>query len=240
MTEKNYIFRLINIIYLIFVLQYLNGKIQYAPYPSGVFGSGKWNTICNDIEDWYSLADITKYSENLTIRYLHKAISNIIINLPKVKRNKSHYVYIKPLKRISQRTLRSMDVMNAECKNLTTNSGVIQHKQYSQNVKKNQTVSQRNETSNSNVHDQSIPYSTNVFNNNIQIRKLNNKPALKLQLRSGNKNVLDKCAKNNIVFDKVLCIKLERFDRENTHNLNNFKRKLRSSTNGLKHSHSKI
>ncbi|CAI6373015.1 unnamed protein product [Macrosiphum euphorbiae] len=206
---------------------YLNGKIQYAPYPSGVFGSGKWNTICNNIDDWYSLADITKYSKNIIIRYLHKAISNIIINLPKIKKNKSYYAYLKPLKSICQRSLRSMDVMNAECKNLITNSSVIQRKQYSQNVKKNQTkhgydstVSQINETSNPNVHghNQNISYSTNAFNNDFQIETLNNKPALKLQLRSGNKNVLDKWAKKNIVFDKVLCINLERCDQENTHN----------------------
>jgi len=227
MMGKKYIFRSTNIIYLIFVLQYLNGKIQYAPYPSGVFGSGKWNTICNNIDDWYSLADITKYSKNIIIRYLHKAISNIIINLPKIKKNKSYYAYLKPLKSICQRSLRSMDVMNAECKNLITNSSVIQRKQYSQNVKKNQTkhrydstVSQINETSNPNVHghNQNISYSTNAFNNDFQIETLNNKPALKLQLRSGNKNVLDKWAKKNIVFDKVLCINLERCDQENTHN----------------------
>ncbi|XP_016662978.1 uncharacterized protein LOC100574715 isoform X2 [Acyrthosiphon pisum] len=222
---------------------YTNGKIQYAPYPSGVFGPGKWNTICNDIDDWNSLADIIKYSKNKNIRYLHRAISNIIINLPKVIKNKSHYAYIKPLKSVCQRTLRSMDVMNAECKNVMTNSSVIQHKQYSQNVKKNQTkhtydstISQGNETSNPNVHDHNhnITYSTNVLNNNIQIGTLINNPALKLELGTCYKKVLDKCAKKNIVFDKVPCIKLERCDRENTHNLNNFKRKLRSSTNGTK------
>jgi len=237
MTEKNYIFRLTNIIYLIFVLQNSNGEFQYAPYPSGVFGSGKWNTICNDINDWYSLADLTEYSKNINIRYLHKAISDIMINLPLVQKNKFYYRYKNPLKRICERTLRSMNVMNAECKNLITNSSVIQHKQCSKNVKKNQTkhrydstVSQRNEISNPNVldHNQNISCSTNAFNNNIQIGTLNNKSALQLQLSGINKKLLDKCAKKNIVFDKELYIELERCDQEITRHLNSFKRKLRN------------
>lgn len=114
-------------------------------------------------------------------------------------KKKSYYSYIKP-----QRTLRSMYIMDAKCKNLITNSSVIQHKQYSHNVKENQTkhrydstVSQRNETSNVNVHGHN------------QIGTLNNKPALKLQLRSGN----SKCPKKNIVFDRVLCVKLKRCDQ---------------------------
>ncbi|KAL4083406.1 hypothetical protein QTP88_028727 [Uroleucon formosanum] len=164
-------------------------KIKYEPYPSGIFGPGKWNIICNNIDDWYSLADITGYSKNTRIRYLHKAISNIIINFPKAMKKKSYYSYIKP-----QRTLRSMYIMDAKCKNLITNSSVIQHKQYSHN---DSTVSQRNETSNVNVHGHN------------QIGTLNNKPALKLQLRSGN----SKCPKKNIVFDRVLCVKLKRCDQ---------------------------
>jgi len=127
--------------------------------------------------------------------------------------------------------------MDAECKKLITNSNVIQHKQYSKTVEKNQTkhrydltVSQKNETSNLNVHgqNQNISYSTTVFNNNIEIQTSNNKPASKLQL---SKNM---CLIKNLKFDKKLCIKLERCDRENTQSLNNFSRKLRSSTNGTK------
>lgn len=222
----------------------VNEKITYEPYPSGVFGSGKWNTICNNIDNWYSLADITEYSKNINIRHLHKAISNIIINLPKVKKNKSHYAYIKPNKpkSICPRTLRSTVAMYAECKQLITNSGVVQQKQYCQNDIENQTkhrysssISRRNETKiNINVQNQNqnISYSTNVFKNNInQIEKSNNKTALKLQLRSNNEKVVDKYVKKITEYDSALCVNIKHCDQENNHHLNNLKRKLRSSTN---------
>ncbi|XP_022169070.1 uncharacterized protein LOC111032902 [Myzus persicae] len=207
----------------------VHGKIPYKPYPSGVFGSGKWNTICDNIDDWYSLADITEYSKNINIRYLHKAISNIIVNLPKVKKNKCCYVYIKPLRSICTRSLRSMDVINAECKKLITNSSFIQHKQFSQHVIENQTKHRCDST---NVYDQNqnISYSTNVANDDIsQSEKLHNKTDLKLQ-RSGNERVIGKYVQNNIEFERVLCINIERCDLQIPHHLKTFKRKIRSST----------
>jgi len=126
--------------------------------------------------------------------------------------------------------------MDAE-KKLIPNSSVIQHKQSPQNVIENQTkhrydstVSQRNKMSNLNIHDQSqnISYSTNVFNNDIiQVGKLNNQTTLKLRLRSGNGKVL------GIEYEDVFRVNTEYCDQENNH-LNNFKRKLRSSTNETK------
>ncbi|CAI6365985.1 unnamed protein product [Macrosiphum euphorbiae] len=221
-----------------------HGKIPCEPYPSAVFGSGKWNTICNNIDNWNSLADTTEYSKNVNVRYLHKEISNIIINLPKVKKKKSLYVYIKPnrpLRSICSRTLRSMGVMDAE-KKLIPNSSVIQYKQYPQNVIENQTkhrydstVSQRNKMSNLDIHDQNqnISYSKNTFNNDIiQVGKLNNETTLKLRLRSSNEKVLGKCIKKNTVYEDVFRVNTELYDQENNHYLNNFKHKLRSSTNG--------
>jgi len=209
-----------------------------------VFGPGKWNTICDNIHNWYSLADITEYSKDINIKYLHEAISNIIINLPKVKKKKSHYAYIKPHKSIRSiyaRTLRSTAVMDAEKKLITTTN--IYQKQHSQNFIENQTrhrndstISQINETSNLNIPDQnqSIPCSKNVFNNDIiQLEKLNNKTAFKLQLRSGNEKVLSKCVKNNSEYEGMLRVNTKDYDQENNH-LNNLKRKLRSSTNGTK------
>ncbi|KAL5241172.1 hypothetical protein ACI65C_008582 [Semiaphis heraclei] len=221
----------------------IHKKIPYEPYPSGVFGPGKWNTICDNINNWYSLADITEDSKDINIRYLHKAISNIIINLPKVKKKKSHYAYIKPnkpIRSIYARTLRSTAIMDAENK-LITNTN-IQQKQHSQNFMENQTkhrndstVSQINETSNLNIPDQnqSIPYSTNVFNSDIQLEKLNNKTTLKLQLRSGNEKVLRKCVKNNSEYEGMFHVNTKDYDQENNH-LNKLKRKLRSSTNRTK------
>ncbi|XP_015371582.1 PREDICTED: uncharacterized protein LOC107167169 isoform X1 [Diuraphis noxia] len=201
-------------------------RLQYEPYPSGVFGPGKWNKICDNIDNWHSLADITEYSKNINIIYLHKAISNIILNLPKVKENKSCYTYIKPLRSICTRRLRSMDVKHAKPKKNISNSSVIQHKQYSQNIMENltkqrndSTASQRNEISNLKVFDQNqnVSYSTNMFDNdNTQIGKLNNKTALKLP-KNGNEKMLSKCVKNNIEFERVLCIKIKRCDQEDTH-----------------------
>jgi len=223
-------------------LQNVYKQIPYEPYPSGVFGPGKWNKICDDIDNWHSLADITEYSKNINIKYLHKAISNIILNLPKVKENKSCYTYIKPLRNICTRSLRSMDVKDTESKKCISNSSVIQHKKYSQNMenltkhRNDSTVSQRNETSNLKLYDQkqNVSYSTNVFNNDIaQIGKLNNETALKLQ-KNCNEKMFGKCVKTNIKFERVLCIKIKRCDQENTSHLNNFKRKLRSSTNRTK------
>ncbi|XP_022179234.1 cat eye syndrome critical region protein 2-like [Myzus persicae] len=184
----------------------LHEVMPYEPYPSGVFGSGKWNTICDNINSWQSLADNFKYRSNVNVKKLHKAISDIIINLPIVKRKKFHYEYIKPketLRSLYGRTLRSMGVTDAE-KKLISNSNVIQQKQYSQNVMENQskhkynsTVSQRNETSNLNIQDQNqnISYPSNVFDNDM----------------------------NNVNANDC--------DQENNHNLNDLKRRLRSSTN---------
>ncbi|XP_022179236.1 cat eye syndrome critical region protein 2-like [Myzus persicae] len=177
--------------------------MPYEPYPSGVFGSGKWNTICDNINSWQSLADNFKYRTNVNVKKLHKAISDIIKNLPEVRRNKFHYKYIKP-KRTYGRTLQSTGVTDAE-KKLISNSNVIQQKQYSQNVIENQkkhkynsTVSQRTEASNLNIQDQNlnISYSSNVFDNDM----------------------------NNVNANDC--------DQENNHNLNDLKRRLRSSTNG--------
>jgi len=191
-----------------------------------VFGPGKWNTICDNIDNWYSLADITEYSKDINVRYLHKAISNIIINLPKVKKKKSHYAYIKPnkpIRSIYARTLRSTALMDAKNENKTKH-------------RNDSTVSEINETSNLKIHDQSqiIPCSTNVFNNNIiQLEKLNNKTVFKLQLKSGDEKVLSKCVKNNTKYEGMLHVNTKGYDQENNH-LNNLKRKLRSSTNGTK------
>ncbi|XP_026820585.1 uncharacterized protein LOC113559161 isoform X1 [Rhopalosiphum maidis] len=209
--------------------------IPYEPFPSGVFGSGKWNTICDNIDNWYSLADITEYSQNINIRYLHKEICNIIISLPKVKRKKSYYVYIKPnkpLKRICTRTLRSMDVMKIECYKLNTISSVDQDNQYSLNGMENQTqykynssISRRNISRiNLNVHHQNQNISNSKINDVRQIEKYNHKTPLKLQLQSGNVNVLNKYV-NKIELDRVLRVNIQRFDQENVHHYNNLKRK---------------
>ncbi|XP_025202330.1 cat eye syndrome critical region protein 2-like [Melanaphis sacchari] len=223
----------------------LHKTIPHEPFPSGVFGSGKWNTICDNIDNWYSLADITQYSNNINIRCLHKAICNIITNLPKVKRKKSYYVYMKPNKPLRStftRTLRSMNVMEVEHKKLNTNSSVNEHKQYSQNIMENQTknmyessISQRNISRiNLNVHhqNQNISHPIKVFKNDVgQIEKCYNKTPLKLQLKSGNVNVINKCVNKITELDQVLHVNIERFDQENTHHYNNLKRKLRSSKN---------
>lgn len=208
--------------------------MQYKPYPSGVFGSGKWNTICNNINDWHLLADITQYSTNSNVIYFHKKICNIMINLPKIKKRKSYYTYIKPikpLKRICTRTLRSMD---AECNKLITNDSVIQHNQ--QNVE-NQTnhrfdssILQKNTTRIINVHE---PNQNVLMNQNMQMESLNNKSELKLRLRSGNAQVLGDCVKKTTVDERIL-VNIEPCDQENAHRMNNLKRKLRSSTNGAK------
>jgi len=133
-----------------------------------------------------------------------------------------------------------MDVIYAESKKDISNSSIIQHKQYSRNIMENltkqkndSTVSQRNETSNLKVYDrnQNVSYSANVFNNDItQIEELKNKTALKLK-KNGNEEMLGKCVKKNIVFDRVPCIKIKRWVQESTHHSSDFKRKLRSSTN---------
>jgi len=134
-----------------------------------------------------------------------------------------------------------MGVIDAE-KKLIPNSSVIQHKQYQQNVKENQTkhrydstVSQRNKMSNLDIHDQNqnISSSTNTFNNDIiQVEKLNNPTTLKLRLRSGNEKVLGECVIKNTEYEDVFRVNSEPCDQENNHYLNNFKHKLRSSTNG--------
>jgi len=133
-----------------------------------------------------------------------------------------------------------MGVMDAE-KKLIPNSSVIQYKQYPQNVIENQTkhrydstVSQRNKMSNLDIHDQNqnISYSTNTFNNDIQVGKLNNETTLKLRLRSSNEKVLGKCIKKNTEYEDVFRVNTELYDQENNHYLNNFKHKLRSSSNG--------
>ncbi|KAF0752662.1 cat eye syndrome critical region protein 2-like, partial [Aphis craccivora] len=219
-----------------------NGTIPFEPYPSGIYGSGKWNTICNNIDNWYSLADITEYSKNINIRYLHKGICNIIINLPKVKRKKSYYVYIKPNKPFrSTRTLRSTDVLYNKS---STNSNVDLHEQNSQNILENRikhrydsSISQRDASRiNLNVYhqNQNISNPIKVFKDDIkQIEKCNNKTPLKLQLQSSNVSVLNKCSNKVKDFDRVLRVNIERFDQENAHHYNNnLKRKLRSSTNG--------
>lgn len=124
-----------------------------------------------------------------------------------------------------------MGVMDAE-KKLITNSSLIQHKQYPQNVIENQTkhtydstVSQRNKMSNLKIHNQNenISFSTNMLNNDmIEVGKLNNE------------KVLGKCAKKNIECEGVFHINTEQCDQENNHYISNFKRKLRSSSNGTK------
>jgi len=131
--------------------------------------------------------------------------------------------------------------MKIECNKLNTNFSVDQDKQYSLNGMENQTqhkynssISQRNTSRiNLNVHHQNQNISNSKINDVKQIEKCNYKTQLKLQLQSGNVNVLNKYV-NKIEFDRVLRVNIERFDQENVHHYNNFKRKLRSSNNGTK------
>jgi len=123
-----------------------------------------------------------------------------------------------------------MGVLDAE-KKLITNSSLIQYKQYPQNVTEEQTkhrydstVSQRNKFPNLKIHDQNqnISYSTNMFNNDIEVEKLNNE------------KVLRKRVKKNIEYEGVFHVNTEQCDQENNYYSNNLKRKLRSSSNGTK------
>jgi len=125
-----------------------------------------------------------------------------------------------------------MDVMNAERKKLSINSSFVQHEQYSQHVMENQKKLGCDSTNVCNQN-QNISYSTNVaINDTSQIEKLNNKTALKLQ-KSGNEKMLGLCVKNNIKFERILCIKIVRCDLEIPHHLKNVKPKLQSSTKGI-------
>lgn len=116
------------------------------PYSSELSKLGQWNTICDDDKDsWYSLADSTKYSKNASIQSLHNSIYNIIMKLPQVKRNKSHYKYFnrKLIRNIRSTSHCYMDDKNNSC-TFIDNSVSANDNRFSQHFEKNQTKNNEN------------------------------------------------------------------------------------------------
>lgn len=76
-------------------------------------GSRKWNLICNDDKSWHSFADSIKDNESIHVKSLHESVCRIIEKLPRLKREKTCYIFIKSfvskshLNNINTRTLRS-------------------------------------------------------------------------------------------------------------------------------------
>lgn len=116
------------------------------PYSSELSRLGQWNTICDDDKDsWYSFADFTKYSKNASIKSLHNSICNIIMKLPQIKRNKSHYKYFdrKLVKNIHAASLCYIDDKTNSCK-LIDKSDNTNNNRLSQYFEKNQTKNNEN------------------------------------------------------------------------------------------------
>lgn len=204
-------------------MQDVNKSFLSDPYPSGIFGSGKWNTICDDDNSWYSFADTIEYSKNVNVRSLHKSISNIITDLPQVKRNMSHYKYIIP--RQQNRVLRSRNLNEVKNNELLSNSSINVHEQYIQNYKVNQ--AENDSKCNENVYDQCLVTShlTSVYKKeNTKVKTLNNGTALKLQSNNANivqnhinANDLDLSKMRQNCLERIVRVNIERFDQENVH-----------------------
>lgn len=116
------------------------------PYSPELSRLGQWNTICDDDKDsWYSFADFTKYSKNTSIKSLHNSIYNIIMKLPQIKKNKSHYKYFnqKLRRNIHATSLCYIDDNTNSCK-FIDNSINTNNNRLLQNFEKNQIKNKEN------------------------------------------------------------------------------------------------